>query len=76
MRIFQSRTALFAVLAALTIVSCDNKKFEVNGTITEAKDSILYFENMSLNGPVVEDSVKLDADGAFDFAGKVGKSPE
>jgi len=76
MRIFQSRTALFAVLAALTIVSCDNKKFEVNGTITEAKDSILYFENMSLNGPVVEDSVKLDADGAFDFSGKVGKSPE
>ena len=35
------------------------KKFHVNGTISDTKDSILYFENMSLNGPEVVDSVKL-----------------
>ena len=76
MKIPNFRTALLAVLAVLTIASCDNKKFEVNGNITDAKDSVLYFENMSLNGPQVLDSVKLDDGGAFSFSGKVGKSPE
>ena len=76
MKIPNFRTALLAVLAVLTIASCDNTKFEVNGNITDAKDSVLYFENMSLNGPQVLDSVKLDDGGAFSFSGKVGKSPE
>ena len=44
---------------ALCAVSCTQKKFNVNGTIANAKDSILYFENMALNGPVVLDSVRL-----------------
>lgn len=67
--------AVFTV-AALSLTSCNNKKFHVNGTISNAKDSVLYFENMSLNGPVVVDSVKLAEDGSFDFSGKATEAPE
>ena len=63
-------------LAAMSMVSCNNKKFHVTGEISDAKDSTLYFENMSLNGPVVMDSVKLDKDGSFAFDGKAPKAPE
>ena len=67
--------AVFTV-AALSLTSCNNKKFHVNGTISDAKDSVLYFENMSLNGPVVVDSVKLAEDGSFSFDGKASEAPE
>lgn len=67
--------AVFTV-AALSLTSCNNKKFHVNGTISDAKDSVLYFENMSLNGPVVVDSVKLAEDGSFDFSEKATEAPE
>jgi peroxiredoxin len=62
---FFSVAALIA--AALTISSCSNKKFHINGNIENAKDSMLYLENISLNGPVKVDSVKLDENGAFEF---------
>jgi len=55
------------MVAALAVTSCNNKKFHINGNITDAKDSMLYLENLSLNGPVKIDSVKLDEDGAFTF---------
>ncbi len=64
------------VLAAITVCSCNNRKFQVGGTIADAKDSTLYFENMSLNGPVVVDSVKLDADGTFLFKNNAEEAPE
>jgi peroxiredoxin len=67
--------AAFA-LALLAFSSCGNKKFHVNGNITDATDSTLYFENMSLDGPVVMDSIKLDKDGAFDFSEKATDAPE
>ena len=67
--------ALF-VVAVLNFTACNKQKFNVNGTISEAKDSILYFENMSLNGPEVVDSVRLNADGVFHFSAKATGSPE
>ncbi len=63
-------------LAVLSITSCTQKKFRVSGTITDAKDSLLYFENMGLNGPVTVDSVKLAADGSFSFSAKAPGNPE
>lgn len=63
-------------MAVLAMSSCGNKKFHVKGNITEAKDSVLYFENLSLDGPVVVDSVKLDAEGAFSFSDKAPEAPE
>lgn len=69
--------ATVAVLAAATIVSCTGKKFEINGNITQAKDSVLYLENMSLKeGVVVIDSAKLGENGAFAFAEKATEAPE
>lgn len=61
---------------ALCAVSCTQKKFNVNGTIANAKDSTLYFENMGLNGPVVLDSVRLGEDGSFAFSEKATDAPE
>lgn len=63
-------------LAMVAVTSCTEKKFHVEGNIAQAKDSTLYFENMSLNGPVAIDSVKLGDDGAFSFACKASDAPE
>lgn len=63
-------------LMAVALGSCDNRKFRVEGAITEAKDSVLYFENMSLDGPVAVDSVKLGDDGTFSFSEKSPEAPE
>lgn len=63
---FFSITAV--MIAAIVLTSCNNKKFHINGTITEAKDSMLYLENIGLNGPVTIDSVKLGSNGVFDFS--------
>ena len=60
-------SAAVIMVAALAFTSCNNKKFHINGNITEATDSMLYLENLSLNGPVKIDSVKLGEDGAFAF---------
>ena len=64
-------TRIFSVavimVAALALTSCHNKKFHINGNITEAKDSMLYLENIGLNGPEKIDSVKLGEDGSFAF---------
>ena len=72
--------SLFSVatimLTALSLASCNNRKFHVAGEITNAKDSTLYFENMSLNGPVVVDSVKLGEDGSFSFSEKASEAPD
>ena len=67
MKITKLYSAAVIMVAALALTSCNNKKFHINGNITEAKDSMLYLENISLNGPVKIDSVKLGEDGAFDF---------
>lgn len=76
MNISKTLSALAVSLMMLGAVSCSNKKFEVSGNITDAKDSLLYFENMSLNGAVVVDSTKLDADGNFSFAVAAPSAPE
>ena len=67
MKISRPYSVAVIMVAALAFTSCNNKKFHINGNITEAKDSMLYLENISLNGPVKIDSVKLGEDGAFAF---------
>lgn len=69
-------TSLAASALVLLAASCSEKKFKVEGEITNAKDSTLYFENMSLEGPVVLDSVKLGEKGDFAFSDKCIGSPE
>ena len=67
MKISRLYPAAAIMVAALALTSCNNKKFHINGTIADAKDSMLYLENISLNGPEKIDSVKLGEDGAFAF---------
>ena len=69
------KTLTFAVVA-LTLGACSKGQFHINGAISEAKDSTLYFENMSLDGAVVMDSVKLDETGSFSFSGDAVEAPE
>lgn len=64
------------MVAAFFLASCTGKKFHLSGNISNAKDSLLYFENMSLNGPVTVDSVKLGKDGSFSFSEKAPETPE
>lgn len=67
-------TLLF--MAALTIASCNDKKFTVEGQISNAKDSVLYFENVGLEGVNVLDSVKLDEKGDFAFSQESTIAPD
>ena len=67
MKISKIYSVAVIMVAALAFTSCNNKKFHINGNITEAKDSMLYLENISLNGPEKIDSVKLGEDGSFAF---------
>ena len=67
---------MFAALAVLCLASCGEKKFHVEGTITNAQDSVLYFENIGISEVTVIDSVLLDGDGAFSFDGKPTSAPE
>ena len=64
------------VLAAMTAASCSNNKFNVEGQIANASDSVLYFENVGLEGIQVLDSVKLSGDGNFAFSGDPTEAPE
>src|SRR5574344_1055409 len=56
---------LAAVAMLVALASCNNDKFHIDGSITDAKDAVLYLEHMGLNGPEVADSAKLDAAGTF-----------
>ena len=67
---------LIMAVAALAMASCSEKKFHVEGNITNAKDSMLYFENVGLEEVSVVDSVKLGEDGAFSFAEPQTEAPE
>jgi peroxiredoxin len=64
------------VLAALSVASCNNNKFTVEGQISGAKDSVLYFENVGLEGINVLDSVKLSDSGDFSFSQDANQAPE
>ncbi len=68
----------YVILAvtALALTACSEKKFQVEGQISNAKDSVLYFENIGLAGPEVLDSACLGDDGSFSFSGECPEAPE
>ena len=68
--------AAAVVLAALSVASCNNNKFTVEGQIAGAKDSVLYFENVGIEGINVLDSVKLNDAGDFSFSEAANQAPE
>ena len=68
--------AAAVALAALSIASCNNNQFTVEGQIAGAKDSVLYFENVGLEGINVLDSVKLGDNGEFSFSQEAKTAPD
>jgi len=68
--------AAMMAIAAIAIASCNNKEFTVEGQIENAKDSVLYFENVGLEGINVLDSIKLDDNGKFAFSEEAVGVPE
>ncbi|MCQ2609144.1 MAG: AhpC/TSA family protein [Bacteroidales bacterium] len=56
--------------------SCNEHRFIVDGEIKNAKDSVLYFENIGLEEITCLDSVVLDADGNFSFSEPTVDAPE
>ncbi len=65
-----------AMLMMLLLVACKGEQFQVSGSITNAKDSVLYFEHNGLDGFAVLDSVKLDDKGEFSFSDDKVSNPE
>ena len=68
--------AAAVVLVTMAVASCDNNKFKVEGEISNAKDSVLYFENVGLEGIQVLDSVTLGEGGGFAFSGDATEAPD
>ena len=67
---------LMIAVAALAIASCSEKKYHVEGSISNAKDSLLLLENVGIEEITVVDSVRLGEDGAFSFSGDAQEAPE
>ena len=67
---------LMAGIAAVLLTACGGKKFNVTGEITGAKDSVLHFENVGLNGIEEIGTVKLGEDGKFAFSSEAPEAPE
>ena len=63
-------------LAVLSMASCGEKEFNVEGTITNAKDSVLYFENVGISDITAIDSIQLDDKGNFHFSSAATEAPE
>ena len=67
---------LLIAMAVLAIASCSEKKYHVEGSIAQAKDSLLVFENVGIEEITVIDSIRLGEDGAFSFSGDAQEAPE
>ena len=67
---------LIMALAVLALASCNEKKFHVEGSISNAKDSLLLFENVGIEEVTLVDSVRLGDDGSFAFSGEAKGAPE
>ncbi len=60
----------------LAFTSCKHNTFTIEGSITGAADSVLYFEQMGIDGPQIISEVTLGADGSFSFEGDCPEAPE
>lgn len=63
-------------VSVMATLSCDSRKFHVNGNITGAADSTLYLEHIGIETVTAVDSTTLSADGSFSFSGAAPSSPE
>ena len=70
---------ILIALLPLFVIACKQKgpQFTIEGQITEAKDTMLYLEHLTLGDGVVQlDSIKLDEMGDFCLHGPRPENPE
>ena len=69
---------LFILFATLILCQCRQREmFCIKGNITDAADTMLYLEHLSLGeGTVTIDSIRLKDDGAFCFRAEAPGNPE
>lgn len=72
------RKLFILLIACLALASCkQNGKFHVTGHITDAADTVMYLEHITLgDGIQVIDSVKLTEDGFYEMSGDTIGNPE
>ena len=75
-KILKSMAMSCLFLGAAILTGCTGEQYHIEGEISNAKDSVLYFEHNSLKGFTTVDSVKLDEKGNFSFAGDKAENPE
>ncbi len=66
----------FCSLAMLLAACSVGDKFAIEGTITNAEDSVLYLENIGIEEVTCIDSTRLDKDGTFSFSADAKKEPD
>ena len=69
---------LHILLAAATLCACQQRgQFCITGTITDAADTMLYLEQLTLGqGAVAIDSIRLTEEGSFSFSHDTLPAPE
>ena len=73
----KTKIKILAVSGVMALLAgCSGNKFEVIGQISGAEDSVLYFENVGLDGINEIGHTALDADGRFSFKGDAPDAPE
>ena len=70
------KVVVAAVVAACGLAACGGEKYHVEGTISEAEDSVLYLEHIGIVETKAVDSVRLKGDGAFSFCVKAADAPD
>lgn len=72
------RLKIYIITACLALTGCTQKgKFHITGHITDAADTVMYLEHLTLgNGIQVIDSVKLTSDGFYEMSGDTIGNPE
>lgn len=58
-KILKSMAMSCLFLGAAILTGCTGEQYHIEGEISNAKDSVLYFEHNSLKGFTTVDSVKL-----------------
>ena len=76
MNISKLFTAAGVAVIMLAAVSCTEKKFNINGSIAQANDSVLYLENIGIDGITAVDPLKLGENGDFSFSHTAPEAPE
>ena len=69
------KTVIVSAMAAM-LAACNGGKFHVEGAVTGAADSVLYFEHVGLDGIHEVGNVTLDDNGSFSFSDEAPEAPE